>query len=138
MINPYCIPGLKESSILIQVERSNTGTIPVTKENILIECIRIMNRLNKTSYKMEDVMSKSRVKELVEIRHFASYHLRNILNIKWTSIGRFLGNRDHSTAINSFNQWDDWSSQKYNKEIHKANKELMQFFDLKPITDSKE
>ena len=128
--NPYHIPGLYSSSIILQLERANRGVLEITRDNILNECISIMNEKNKTNYNKEDAISKCRVTELVEIRHMAAYHLRNILDMQWKSIGRYLGNRDHSTAINSHRQWSDWSEQKYNKQIHKANERLLNAFGL--------
>ncbi len=47
----------------------------------------------------KDIISSSRKKELVKPRHIVMYLLREELNSSFPSIGRKLGNKDHTTAI---------------------------------------
>jgi len=59
---------------------------------------------------IEDLMGRSRKKEMVEPRQVAMYLLRDILRMSYPYIGEKLG-RDHTTVIHSF--------EKINQEINK-------------------
>jgi chromosomal replication initiation ATPase DnaA len=126
-INPYYIPGLIDSKVLRQIELAKYR-MPLTTNNILEMCMSILNNINETSFTLEDVKSKSRKNEVVEIRHFASYHLREVKRMTWLSIGKLLGNRDHSTALNGHRRWESW--EKSDHKVRQANKEFKQVFGL--------
>lgn len=51
------------------------------------------------SVKEELVRGKSRLKNLVSIRHICMYILREKLNMNYTDIGRLFSNRDHTTVM---------------------------------------
>jgi hypothetical protein len=65
-----------------------------------------------------DVKSKRRLREYVKPRHCAMYNMRK-MGMNWKQIGRFLGNRDHSTAIHGFNSWEGWMFYAYEKSLQK-------------------
>ncbi len=51
------------------------------------------------SVKEELVKGKSRLKNLVSVRHICMYILREKLNMNYTDIGRLFSNRDHTTVM---------------------------------------
>ena len=57
-----------------------------------------------------DLISKTRKREVVEPRQIAMYLLRELLNLSYPYVGEKLGNRDHTTAIHA--------CAKINKEIN--------------------
>ncbi len=54
--------------------------------------------------KKKALLGPRRQKELVKARQVAMYFLRETLNKSYPKIGRFFGNRDHTTAIHSYNK----------------------------------
>jgi len=51
---------------------------------------------------LQELVSRSRKKEVVEPRQIAIFLLRDILNMSYPDIGQKLGKRDHTTAIYAF------------------------------------
>lgn len=73
---------------------------------------------------VEDIISHTRRKEIVEPRQIAIYLLRDISDLSYPYIGEKLG-RDHTTAIHSY--------EKVNKEINKdpgLNQKILMIKDL--------
>lgn len=54
--------------------------------------------------KESDITGKSRRKDLTFIRHIAIYLVREITQLNYVAIGKFFGNRDHSTIISAYNK----------------------------------
>jgi chromosomal replication initiator protein len=52
--------------------------------------------------KEKDLLSNSRKKEIVKPRQVVMYLLRNELNASFPSIGRKIGNKDHTTVIHAY------------------------------------
>jgi len=52
--------------------------------------------------KEKDVLSDSRKKEIVKPRQIVMYLLREELNTSFTSIGRKMGNKDHTTVMHAY------------------------------------
>lgn len=48
---------------------------------------------------LNEILNRSRKKEVAEARQIAMYLLRNMLNLSYPFIGKRLGKRDHTTAI---------------------------------------
>lgn len=74
---------------------------------------------------VNDLISPSRKKSLVEPRQIAIYLLRDTLKLSYPAIGEKLGNRDHTTAIYSFT--------KLSKDINKnqdLNQKILTIKDL--------
>ena len=133
-VSPYVYVGLDESGVITQLKLvPQKDGIPITKENILEVACSICNKMNGTDILPEDVKGKNRRKEFVEIRHLSTFFMRKLLDANWRTIGRFLGGRDHSTAINSFNQWDNRSSLKFEKRIHQINNAMCRSFGVKEM-----
>lgn len=55
-------------------------------------------------YSKEDVTAHSRKQDLVRVRDFIVYLLREYGDMSYPAIGRLLGGRDHTTIIHSFNK----------------------------------
>ena len=70
-------------------------TKPVTDGQVLAAVSEIY------SVPLDDLIGRSRRKEIVEPRQVAMYLLRDMLDLSYPSIGEKLG-RDHTTAIHSF------------------------------------
>ena len=51
-----------------------------------------------------DITGKSRRKDLALIRHISIYLVREVTNLNYVAIGKFFGNRDHSTIISAYNK----------------------------------
>ena len=100
-MNPYLIPGIINDNIISQVESAGFNVVLLTPNNVVEICTSIMNKLNSESVTPQQVKGKSRKKEVIEIRHFAAYHMKEDLNMIWRKIGLHFGGRDHSTAIGS-------------------------------------
>lgn len=49
-----------------------------------------------------DIISPSRVKEVIIPRHIAVYIARQMTELSLPAIGRYMGGRDHTTALNSW------------------------------------
>lgn len=54
------------------------------------------------------VLSKNRRKNLAMCRHITAYFLRRYTNMNLKEVGAFLGNRDHTTILNSVKQMKGW------------------------------
>lgn len=130
-VNPYVYPGINRQDIINQIKISGGHEgLPITKEMILEVCTSVINKINDTDILPEQVKERNRKRELVEIRHCATYFMRKLLDSHWTEIGRFFLGRDHSTAINSHNKWDDQSSLHFNNRIHQINNAVCRAFGV--------
>jgi hypothetical protein len=65
----------------------------------------------------EAIESKSRSKDLVEIRDIIIYFLREYAGMSFLAIGNLFGGRDHSTIIHSYNKIERKFGSKKNFEI---------------------
>ena len=54
--------------------------------------------------KAEEIVNKSRKKQVVKPRQIAFYLLRTEIDMSYPEIGKFMGGRDHSTAIYAYNK----------------------------------
>ena len=88
--------------------------------NQVIKCVS-----DHYSIKIEDLIGRSRKKELVEPRQIAMYLLRDILGLSFPYIGEKMGKRDHTTVI--------YACEKIGKEVNKnhgLNRKLILIKDL--------
>ena len=92
-ISPYVFPGLKYKEFMSKNVKFRKGKI--TPEEILSI---VAKNCGVTS---EQIISKTRIGEVVEARHILCGIMRNNFNYGLKSIGDFVGKRDHTTAINS-------------------------------------
>jgi len=66
---------------------------------------KIINAVaNFYNVRRKDLLGTRRQKKLVKSRQVAMYLLREILNKSYPWIGRVVGNKDHTTAIHSYNK----------------------------------
>ena len=66
---------------------------------------RIMKLVStELGIKIADIKSKSRQKSTVFARSIAGYFLRHYMGMSYATIGKVLGNRDHSTIMHSLNR----------------------------------
>lgn len=92
-ISPYVFPGIKE-----QYRTSNSRKYfksVISPEDVL----KIISE--NCNVKIEDVLSKTRKKDMVEARHIFCAIMRNQFGHSYTTIGQFIGHRDHTTVIHS-------------------------------------
>ncbi|WP_223211708.1 chromosomal replication initiator protein DnaA [Mycoplasmopsis maculosa] len=90
----------KNSKYTLSVVDSILRDIQESKETITPETIiDYVAKYYKISKK--DILGKGRQKEVVLARHIAIYLIRDQINIPLQQIGRFFGNRDHSTILNA-------------------------------------
>ena len=92
-ISPYVIPGLK-------YKINTSKNIVFRKGKVTPE--EILNIVAKNcGVTAEQIISKTRIGEVVEARHILCGIMRNNFKYGLKSIGDFVGKRDHTTAINS-------------------------------------
>ena len=95
-ISPYSFPGIDVDLLdpvkypFIVKYRQNS-----TIEQIYYETFRAFK------VKREDIMSKSRKQEYVFCRMTLAFIFRNILGISYSRIGKYIGDRDHASAIHN-------------------------------------
>jgi chromosomal replication initiator protein len=75
-------------------------TTQTTSKNISAQEI-IKNVADFFEIPVNDLLNRSRKKEIVEPRQIAMYLLRDILKLSYPHIGERLGKRDHTTAIHA-------------------------------------
>ena len=88
----------------------------------------IINEVSKYyNISVEDINSKKRNQELVHPRQVAMYLCRELTDNSQDQIGKTVGNRDHSTVINSLNKINDEIVNKTNTvdEIEDIKKKLL-------------
>lgn len=110
-MNPYIVPGLKIRDIKVQRKLADTKVnTPKDFNELVLRTIAFCNEYieiiydgvpkeNYTPITLDSVKSKSRARELVICRHliwFAGWH---ITNYSLARMGRYVGNRDHTTVI---------------------------------------
>lgn len=133
-VSPYVYAGLLEEGVISQLQiQQNDDIMQITKDSIVEVACSICNKFNDTQYLPEDVKGRSRQGKLVEIRHMATYFMRELLYAKWSVIGWHLGSRDHSTAINSYRKWADRTSLPFEKRTHKMNDAMYRAFGIKDV-----
>ena len=133
-VSPYVYAGLPEEDVISQLQiQQDDEVMQITKDSIVEVACSICNKFNDTQYLPEDVKGRSRQGKLVEIRHMATYFMRELLDAKWSVIGWHLGSRDHSTAINSYRQWADRTSLPFEKRTHKMNEAMYRAFGIKDV-----
>ena len=76
--------------------------------------------------KIADIKSKSRQKSTVFARSIAGYFLRHYMGLSYATIGKVLGNRDHSTIMHSLNRIES-GLLKNNREIVPVLKKIEGF-----------
>lgn len=108
-VSPYIFPGLPSDFVLKQIGESTEKMKDIKIQNIINTVISKFNYHNYTKYKLEDLQSKSRKRELVDIRHCVMYYLRNNTEMGLAAIGAILGCRDHSTVLHGIKKWKDLS-----------------------------
>jgi chromosomal replication initiation ATPase DnaA len=63
---------------------------------------KIIDQAVKSVLDVHDPDCNSRKHENVQYRQILTYFLKKKTKYPWTMIGRFLGNKDHATAINAY------------------------------------
>jgi chromosomal replication initiator protein len=96
-ISPYVFPGLKFEYLPLKKFRDYSIN-PETILKVVADSFAIT---------VEDMVSSSRKYEYSEARHMFCGITRNYYKYQFNKISKILGNRHHSTAINSVNIYDN-------------------------------
>jgi chromosomal replication initiator protein len=123
------------NKILFQQEKKREEMDVKTVEEIIDRSVRslakpvseaqIMHAITEFyNIAAEELLGRSRRKEIVEPRQIAMYLLRDILNLSYPYIGGKLG-RDHTTAIHAY--------EKINQEINKNSGLNQKIFQIKEL-----
>lgn len=96
-VSPYVYPGLNHTS---QLRIKSDSSVMITPEEIL----EIISR--NCNVTIEDIMSKTRVREIAEARQLFCYVIREKFGYPLSKVGRLV-NRDHATAIHSIKAHKD-------------------------------
>ena len=79
----------------------------------------------------EQILSKSRKRDLVEARQFTQYYLHKVLNYTCVKVGKITGNRDHATVLHACDATKDLMRyESYNKIAGPALEELNDYFNI--------
>lgn len=113
MISPYIYPGLKDQ--FRATANSNFKKNSITSDEILKI---ISEHCNVT---VEEVVSRTRKKEKVDARHIFCAIMRKQFGYTYSSIGELIGDRDHTTVINSVRKFDDRVATEDNYKILVSN-----------------
>lgn len=82
------------------------AVLPTTDTFGLISLDELMRQIcEKHQLTRIEVCSISRNRKLVEARHELCYRAATETISSYPKIGKFIGNRDHTTVINSIDQW---------------------------------
>lgn len=80
-----------------------------TKEIVELTPEDLIKKLcNELNIPVGRIIGNGRNKELVEVRHFIADILFHNYKLTKVQIGKLLGNRDHSTVINSIQKIQQW------------------------------
>lgn len=101
-ISPYVFPGLK----LDEIDSEKNPFIKTIKRQITEEeLFQIVEK--KSGLTKENLISTSRKRELVDMRQLVSFVLKTDFNQTLSSIGKTLGDRDHTTILHSIRKFYD-------------------------------
>ncbi|MEX0595277.1 MAG: chromosomal replication initiator protein DnaA [Candidatus Paceibacterota bacterium] len=103
------------NKIIARVQLLNTKITPELVDKLIeggqIHSQRIVNTdmildivASYFHIKKEDLLSKSRKKDIASPRHIAMYLIREELKLTFPNIGESLGGKDHSTVIHAWNK----------------------------------
>ena len=117
------LPITKESVDNV-ISSIDPGNIPT---DVLVEKILTVTA-KYYGVRVEDIKSKSKTDNIAYARHIAVYIIKKLTDLSYKAIGSFIGGRDHSTVISSFNKAEHYISTKKNtdSDIKKIIKEVKQ------------
>jgi hypothetical protein len=100
-MNPYVIPGLKINL--------NASVPNVLKLELLIDCLlKYSKKTHTPPLSWEDIQGKSRKREIVLLRHMYCYMCTKYrLLPTLVSIGKTIGNRDHTSVMHADSRMKD-------------------------------
>jgi len=102
MISPYCFPGLRTAGLSKEkYPYLNYEKVPMTKQEVIdVVC-------KECDVTLEELASDCRQVEIVNGRKFLSGALKIKLNMTLVSIGKILGDRDHTTIRHQLLKFKD-------------------------------
>ena len=122
----YLLNGLAitKESIDNVISSIDPGNIPT---DVLVEKI-ITTTAKYYGVRADDIKSKSRTDNIAYARHICVYIIKNLTDLSYKAIGTFLGGRDYSTLISSYNKVEEYINTKKNtdSDIKKIIKEVKQ------------
>lgn len=107
VVSPYVYPGIGDLKVQMQIEKGEVLKPKYNKHIILDACIKVFNTELHESFTKEFVKSKTRKREIVEIRQCAMYIMQKETKLPLKAIGGFFNGRDHSTVIHACRTWSD-------------------------------
>jgi chromosomal replication initiator protein len=110
----YLINGLSitKESIDNVISSIDPGNIPT---DVLVE--KILTTVAKYyGVRVEEILSKSKTDNIAYARHISVYVIKKLTDLSYKAIGSFIGGRDHSTVISSYNKVEQYISTKKNTE----------------------
>jgi len=120
----YLLNGLAitKESIDNVISSIDPGNIPT---DVLVEKI-IFTTAKYYGVRVEDIKSKSRTDNIAYARHICVYIIKKLTDLSYKAIGTFLGGRDYSTLISSYNKVEEYINTKKNtdSDIKKIIKEV--------------
>lgn len=125
-VSPYVYPGIGTLKVRVQVEGKKQGMVLYNSEIIFRATIQVFQIDNKESYPDKLVMSKTRKREIVEIRQCAMYLIQQHTRMSLKATGLMFSGRDHSTVIHAVRTWQDLiDTSRRHKEITESVKQMV-------------
>ncbi len=106
-ISPYVYPGIGTLPVRLQIEGKRKGMVLYNADNIFRAAVRVFEICNKEKYSADLVKSKTRKREIVEIRQCAMYLIQSHTKMSLNATGAMFSGRDHSTVIHGVRTWQD-------------------------------
>lgn len=99
MVSPYVYPGIKEKELITKNKKHRRA---------LISPQDVLDVVSKNfGVTIEDILSKSRKKEVSEARHIYCSIMKSEFSYSLKTIGQTISDRDHTTVIHSLNTVKD-------------------------------
>ena len=98
--------------------------VPEKKRSTLQDVMELVSKYYSVS--IDDLVGKSRVREVLMPRQVAMYIGKKYLSISFVRLGEAFGNRDHTTVMNACEKIDRCSQSDHNvlREVHTLTTEL--------------
>ncbi len=103
LVRVLAFSSLTRQPLSLELARKILSQIPSVKREEKIDFERITSSVCKFySYKLSDLRSESRAKDIALVRQIAMYLMKKMTDKSLQDIGIFLGRKNHSTVIHAF------------------------------------
>ena len=109
LVRILAFSSLTRQPVSLELARKVLAQTPSVKAEEKIDFERITSSVCKFySYKLSDLRSESRVKDIALVRQVAMYLMKKMTDKSLSEIGVYLGRKNHSTVIHAFDRVQDF------------------------------